>query len=864
MNFIKKYALGFIISFLIPVSIVAISYFRLGIYPTSDLTILTSDGFGQLVNFYSGFNNALHGEQSLLYTWSGSLGLNFISLMSYYINSIFSFLVYFFDNVHMPDAMYIIFLTKIGAMGASFWVYARNSYKLPEWANLILSTCYALLSFTIAYSIFLMWMDALIYLPLILLGIQRLMDKKKMSLLFVSYFLLFISNYYIAFMVGVFSFLYYFIRLFTDSKRYKSSILSYLLTSILAGGASMVIILPSVIDLKSNGEKVDSITSFFTKNVGPWDLIIKNMVGTYDTSKFGSGPFVYIGLLPLIFCIFYFVSKKITLKNKLLYGSLFLFLIISFYIETLNLFWQGFHSPNMFLFRFSFLFSTLVVIMAGYGMEKFEKKDFNLLVNIFLMVGGLFLAAVILSNKKRYDYITSKTLIVTFALLFVYVILFALKDSDKKGAKFIPYILLAIVCYEVSFNTHQLFLGINNEWGYISRKNYVKPYKKIDKLVEKTKMDNDGFYRLENLNPVTRTDSFNHNYSGVTMFSSIRNRHSSQYMNTLGFRSPGTNLTIAYDNNTLLMDSLLGIKYNIAKNNPQKFGFKKIQSNGEYSLYENEYSMPLGIITDKDIYKKENNSNQTTLIKHLSGINDSIYQFTDVKEVERKNMQIREEGAFTYFSEEINNEAQVITWEVNVPAQTQAYLTLDVGLMDGLGQGVAEVSVNGGRKESSSLMETGKFYNLGHYNKETKVKVTVFFRGQPVVRVVRPSVALLKTNEFQKAIKEMKKKEVAFDVKGNHAQADMKLEKEQVVFTTIPYEEGWKATLDGKSVNIKPVQDSLIAVKVPKGQHTLRLTYYPKGFKLGVLLFVGCIVLFIFYVYWNKKKLLKISSEEFK
>ncbi|MEI5993777.1 YfhO family protein [Candidatus Enterococcus mansonii] len=465
---------------MLPVFIVAISYFQIGIYPTSKLTILSSDGFGQLVNFYAGFNNALHGKQSLLYTWSGSLGLNSISLMSYYINSIFSFIVYFFDNINMPEAMYTIFLTKIGAMGVSFWIYAHNTYRLSSWKKLVLSTCYSLGSFVIAYSIFLMWMDALVYLPLILLGIHRLMDDRKPVLLFVSYFLLFVSNYYIAFMVGIFSFLYYFIRMFTDYKRYKTSVFSYLFTSFLAGGASMVIILPSIIDLRTNGEKLDTINQFFTGDTGVWDLVVKSMPGVYDTSKYGSAPFIYTGLLPLIFCIFYFVSTKISLKNKLLYGSLLLLLSVSFYVEPLNLFWQGLHAPNMFLFRFSFLFSALVIILAGFGMEKFEKKDINLLLNIVLILGGVYIAAILLSNKKRYDYITQETLIVTFVLLILYLLLFFIKYSRKKGMWLIPYIILIVVSYEAFFNTNQLFLGIKKNGPTLAElhmKNHIKIFR---------------------------------------------------------------------------------------------------------------------------------------------------------------------------------------------------------------------------------------------------------------------------------------------------------------------------------------------------------------------------------------------------
>lgn len=127
----------------------------------------------------------------------------------------------------------------------------------------------------------------------------------------------------------------------------------------------MIIVLPAVLDLRSNGEALSQITTLKTEATSYLDLIMKNMIGVYDTTKYGSIPFVYAGLLPLVLCLFYFASRKVPLKNKFLYGSLFAILIASFYLVPLNLFWHGMHAPNMFLFRYAYLFSFLVLLLAG-------------------------------------------------------------------------------------------------------------------------------------------------------------------------------------------------------------------------------------------------------------------------------------------------------------------------------------------------------------------------------------------------------------------------------------------------------------------------------------------------------------------
>lgn len=174
-------------------------------------------------------------------------------------------------------------------------------------------------------------------------------------------------------MIGVFSFLYFLVQLFKNWKDNKKSILPYFTTSLLAGGASMIIILPALLDLRANGEELTQITDLKTEATSAFDFFIKNMIGVYDTTKYGAIPFIYIGLLPLAFFIFYFVIKEIPWKEKILYGLLVALLIGSFYFVPLNLFWHGMHAPNMFLFRYAFLLSFTVIMLAGFAWEKLNE-----------------------------------------------------------------------------------------------------------------------------------------------------------------------------------------------------------------------------------------------------------------------------------------------------------------------------------------------------------------------------------------------------------------------------------------------------------------------------------------------------------
>ncbi|MGG5342832.1 YfhO family protein [Enterococcus sp. AZ192] len=854
-EFIKKNSVAILLSVCLPILIMTVVYYLRGIYPGSSLSIMASDSYSQYSVFHASFKNVLEGKQSIFYTWSGSLGLNYWALAAYYLNGIFTPLVGLFSSGNIPDALYFLTLIKFGAMGLSFWVFAHNTYKLNRWLTVSLSVAYALMSYAVGYSEVIMWLDTFVYLPLIILGVHRLMDKQKPVLLFISYLALFLSNFYMAFMVGVFSFLYFIARLFTDPKRYKNSVIPYLITSFLAGGASMVTILPTIIDLATNGEGLNTFDKWLTVDTGAWDFVAKSLVGVYDTSQYQSMPFIYIGLIPLIFCIYYFVSKQIPLKNKVLYGILLLFLMASVYIYPLNLLWHGMHAPYMFLFRFSFLISFLMILLAGYGLEVVSKEEINRFTNIVLTVVAVFILFLLVSNKKRYGIISTESLIITIALLVIYLAIWLVYYHKPKMQKAVMLMLFVFMLGETAFNSYMMILGINSDWGYVSRDYYTDGQKDIEKLVAQTESENDTFYRMENLNTTTINESFKYGYHGVKMFSSIRNRHSSQYLNSLGFRSLGTNLIIDYSNNTLLADTLLGMKYNISSDKGfNKFGYKKVGKSGDFTLYENQYALPLGVMTDKGIYKKDAVKNQTELFNHLTETSETYFSFGDAPIIESDNVEITENRDTIDLGEAEAGYKRSLKFLVTVPAKSQGYLSLVPLDLATYGKVNVHFSIDG-NKRASGLTDTGQYYDLGYYEETTSVEVSVdFINGPQNITIYRPEAVFLNTEKFAEETKKMQEKAIDFTVDGRQANAEVSLDEDQVLLTTIPYDKGWKAYIDGEKVEITTFKDAFLSLKIPKGQHEIQFVYLPQGFAIGASLFVGCILLFILFVYIIQRK----------
>lgn len=419
-----------------------------------------------------------------------------------------------------------------------------------------------------------------------------------------------------------------------------------------------------------------------------------------------------------------------------------------------------------------------------------------------------------------------------------------------------PFILTILILAETSFNAYSMIAGIRHDWGYPERQYYDGHYADISKLVDQTKAENDQVYRLENLDRVSRNDSFIYGYSGVTMFSSIRNRHSSEYLHQLGYRSLGSNLNITYENNTLLMDSILGIKYNLSKEKISKYGFEKKAQSGEYTLYENKYALPLGFLTDKTIYEKNAVVNQTALLAHIAGEKEKLFSFVDAKQTNIENLvEENEDGVYTY-SEIEPAEPRVIEWSVKVPANSQAYFSITPTDFNYMSKTDIKMTINGVTRQNN-LTDNGQYYDLGYHEKEETVKIKAVFsdKEKSKIKIFKPDVAVLDIPKFEKVMEKARNTGVDFETTGRTAKTSVELKQDQVILTTIPYDKGWTAYIDGKKTKIPTFKDAFLTIPVPKGKHTVEFVFLPQGFKAGAALFISCNLLFIAYVYvLNRKK----------
>ena len=843
--FFKTYWTYFV-SFIIPIIIMIGVYLSQGIYWNSDTSPLLGDGFHQYVIFDVALRNILHGNGSLFYTFTSGLGLNFYALSSYYLGSFLSPLVYFFDLTNMPDAVYLTTLLKFGLIGLSTYFSLNKLFQsIPKPLKLALSTSYALMSFTVSQLEIKTWLDVFILIPLIITGLHLLITEKKFSLYFTSLSILFIQNYYFGYMTALFLIFWYLCQISWNFKTRKSSFLDFIVTSFLAGMASLILTLPTLFDLQTHGEKLTEVTKFQTESSWYLDLFAKQFIGSFDTTKYGAIPMIFVGLLPFILTILFFTLKSIKFHVKLIYAIFFAFLIASFYIEALDLFWQGMHTPNMFLHRYAWIFSTLLIYTAAEVLNRLKEiKIWNFLVSLFLIVTG-FLATIYL--KSHYSFLTDLNILLTLEFLVVYSLLLLAVIKKFISVNLFAILISLFIMVEISLNASSQIDGIAKEWGFASRSSYNRDIPAMESF--STYIGN-PFTRTEKLQTQTGNNSMKFNYNGISQFSSVRNRSASSTLDKLGFKSSGTNLNLRYANNSILADSLFGIQYNISDSPIDKYGFKDIYQKDNLTLYENQYSLPIAFASQSvynDVKFNEHTlDNQASFLNQLANVDFDYFSPIPYEKTENTDDLISVTSS--------SNEDAAIQYQIEVPENSQVYLSFTNLHFSNDKQKKVDILVNGENK-TFTTDNVFSFFNLGYTKEKKTFNIDVSFPGNSQVSFESPTFYRLDTQTLTEAIQKIKEQPVTVSTSKNKVFATYDVQQDTSIFFTIPYDKGWSAYQDGKRIEIKQAQTGFMKVDVPKGKGTITLSFIPNSFITGVI--YSFTSLLLFGIYNHRRKLSK-------
>lgn len=865
----KKLLLHGLISFLIPVFVMLAVYAVIGIYPFGDKSILTIDLNNQYVSYFSYLRDILRGNHGLIYSFSKTLGGDMIGLSAYYLLSPLNSLLLLFPTSSLPTAIEIITLVKIGLCGCSFFLCMCS--KDSSWHSWIFSTAYALMSYNIVYQQNIMWMDNIILLPLMVLGIRKIFQKKSPFFYMGVLFFNIILNYYIGYMCCIFSVLYFlYCFLFEDNRERfwdMKIVFRYGFASAMAGGISMWLILPVLKSLGGGAKTLFNPSVLVAQANFHWsDFLVKLFPGSFDYEQVKAGlPNVFCGTIVLYFLALFFMNRKISIKKKTGALGLFVILYLSFYFSGMNLIWHGFNPPTWFPYRYSFVFSFLMLMFAEESFCKTKLCSTKEFIGMSSITLAAFLFLVFRLHGKVYPFMTKEKYLLSIVVMvlaaffyFTYFYWNAVLDyfhlEQKKkflmlAGKCIPTALVLVCVLELGIN------GVYSlkAYGYAGYKPYQEFVADVEPAVDYVKQLDKGFYRMEKTFYRKQCDPMMFRFKGLSHYSSTEKNVVKYFMGQMGFRNNG-NWAHYNRGSTYAMDSLLSVKYILSKKSLD-FPYQLLSEVNGISVYENPYSLPIGFLADEQILSVNIDSPhkfelQNEIWRSLCGETQKpLFQEIRIENTKLKNLEQMEENECFYRKKKEGKGASLV-YTFTAQNNNPVFVWFGTNEMHPV-----TVKVNG-----KSIGRYFDVYNydimrLGSFEKGQNVEVKLILR-EDMVNITDVWFYCQDMEVFSQYYTDLSEGFVEIEkFSETEITGSVSSPNEDYVLFTIPQEEGWKAYIDGEEAEVSVGLGIFLTVKVPPGVHQIELRYIPAGLKTGfIITTVSAALTFIWVYYWVKRR----------
>lgn len=834
---------AYILSFLIPAALLFVSYILFGVYPAGKRSVLALDLNAQYVYYYDYMYDVFAGRESLFYCWSRTFSGEFFGTFAYYLASPFNFIVWLFPREAITEGLLTMLLAKAAGGGLCCAFLLKKQRGFSDFTVIMFSLMYALSGYFAGHSINPMWLDGMIALPLIIMGVERVCDKKGFLLYTLSMLYVLVSNYYIGYMTGIFSAFYFVYHIASgrtsepSGKGVGRAVIVYGASSVSAILMSCWIVIPAYRSLQMG--KLDFGTKDFTptENFNITDALLKLFPGTFDTIRPEGLPMLYCGTLALIFAVIYFITKKIPLRQRIAGGVLFGVMMLSMYIKPVDMLWHGGTVPVWMPYRYSFLAVFLIMMFGAEAFENIAHVKRKTLGAVFAALVGLLLIADHYAGSEHFN----TTLIIVIPLVIISLIMGAvILYKAFRGHSSMKITMLILLCAELIMNNTVTFIRMNKDVVYSDRATYLGEIPETRREVNEIKAVDDGFYRMEKTYHRCVNDPMAAGMYGLSHSTSVFNAKAIALAKTLGFGA--REHYSRYDGATPLTDDILGVKYILSKSEllSQYEKTLDVPSYNGIKAYINQDALGLAYLADEGVIgaKLEDKSPfaaQQRLAARLSGEVGTIFVPVEdyVTDLSNLNAGSTTDNHLSYKTR-LQGDGAFVRYLVTAPQSGKFYVYFPT-----LYERECRLFVNGEYIKNYFENENHSIAYLGDFERgetfEVKlelVKNEVFFE-HPIFCVLDEEALA----DFSKKVRSMNVNTTVARTGRAELSITVDADENRALFTTIPFEDGWAATIDGEPAQIlNSANQTFMCLYVPSGSHTIELKFKPAGMKTGLIL----------------------------
>ncbi|MEE1077134.1 MAG: YfhO family protein [Acutalibacteraceae bacterium] len=870
-----------ILAFFVPFLIMGIAFAVHEVFPFGDKQILVTDFWQQYYPFFCNFHEKLREGSSMLWSWGAGLGTNYIALIAYYLASPLNLLLFFVPAEFLREALTVSLMIKVGCSGVFTAMFLRTVFKRNDFSVVFFSMLFALSAFTMGYYWNIIWFDAFALMPLVTLGTYCLLVQGKYKTYVVALALAMLTNYYIGFFICIFTVIAFIAIMVISMPGWKvvfQKLVTIGIFTVIALGIASIFMFPAVFALQ-NTHGIENTIPKFTE-IYEWKYdgnllqyvsdILGNLVAfTKPTDKEGL-PNIYCGFICVLLSAFYFRCKNISFREKVVSVVVLLLFLYCCVYKLPNFIIHGFHLPNMLPYRFSFLISFVLIVMAYRAFLLIDKVDFG---DIFVMgvTGTVFILFAYVGPQtiNPTDQTTNTTAVVgTIAVTVVYLGLLALRSVNLMPKQVLSVGIFVVMLVEIFAGA---IIGVKTV-RVTSRDGYPDQNEPIQELKANIdKNETDEFYRMEMQAYYTINDASIYGYNGVSLFSSTVNESITNFVNGMGMIGWDAGNRYYYSETSPLTNSFLNIKYLLARRTEaaDTVNWTLLDQKNGASSYKHNNPLPFGFMANSDIKTFDYNYDvsgvevqspfdaQNSLFIKSTGINENIFTpltASPTSSSDQFNVSINSNTKYTCNAATQGGTftAKYTVTKDNTPIY--AYTSCE-GCTDN------KITITAGTKTATTYeVRFPYIISLGVFNKGDLITVSVPY-AQGTSGNCNMWVCELNQELYEKGINTLKDEgyEIS-EFEASSITGKITANQDGTMYTSIPYESGWKAYVDGEEVEITPIADNaLVTIDLKAGTHNVTFKYSPKGFAGCATVCVVCLLMFVALIvyesfYLKKKK----------
>ncbi len=853
------------------IGVMMLVYYCYDLFPFGETTILRMDLYHQYGPLFAELYDRVVNLKSFLYSWQTGLGSPFLGNFFNYLSSPSMIIMLLLGHENMPEAIAGMIISKAALSAAAFTYYLKKSQNRHDYTTAAFGLLYAMCGYFIAYYWNVMWIDAMVYFPLVILGIENIINRRNAKVYIAFLALTLLSSYYMGYMTCIFSVIYFLIyyigsikepydlrvpysldekgnKVYTIKNKIKASNFlksgfTFAFASFAAAGLVACTLIPTYFILKNCSATSGTFPENYDSYYSIFDFLANHLASVDPTIR-SSGddvlPNVYCGIATLILVPLYLFTKSVPLKEKIANVSLLGIMYFSFNINILNYIWHGFHYPNDLPYRWSFMYSFILLMIAYKAFTRLNEFTGRQILG----TGIGILGAIILIQKIGSKNVEEVTVLISIIFVVTYCLVFAIMKDKKYQQSTVAVLLLCCVIGEIACaNTDRYSMDQ-------LKSNFTGDYSDFRVLKsELDEYDGDDMYRMDLTYNRARMDPAWYGYNGVSTFTSMAYEKMANTQSDLGIYSNYIN-SYTYYLQTPVYNMMHAMKYIVDNNedvNVEADYYNELMSSGKFTAFENKYYLPIAYGVNPELtnwYSDLTNpfTVQGDWFEYATGVSD-VFGMMRIDDIRYYNMDEITSGLETgdiYFTKTGDGEGE-LTFILKTDETKHCYLYVNSNEFE-------DITITKDDNEYHQSVDEAYIYDLGIVSPEEDVKVHIVIKDAEYGNIdFYPYY--VNDDALKKGYDILKAKQLNItSFEETKIQGNVTLDKDCLFYTSIPYDSGWTVKIDGVEINENDyvaLNEAYLCFNISAGEHTVEISFVPDGLILGIGITVFTVIALI-------------------